>query len=271
MDNHTKRPPKKRGMTLKDLKTSAVLASKKYTTEELSANLEKISLSMAEGQNGNEYETALCYIDDVRRRVCKLQEKSMKLNPDDSAVCKSINLRLFSSVMKLEKELFSNATLVGTETYPEFLESVADYPDSPVKVIAEPEAVKIQMPLLHPLGMYRPTPATDLLYTCLLRNPLEQWDRWHASITCVYPVSDRNRARDADNFSIKRVVDLIASALRSKDLPGHFSYDMRVEFSNAVPCGTYILVTPETEEQAGSRWWEAETDFAEPEKPGETT
>ena len=199
MDNHTKRPPKKRGMTLKDLKTSAVLASKKYTTEELSANLERYHCPWQKDktETNTKRHSVISMIFAVGFVSCK--EKSMKVNPDDSAVCKSINLRLFSSVMKLEKELFSNATLVGTETYPEFLESVADYPDSPVKVIAEPEAVKIQMPLLHPLGTYRPTPATDLLYTCLLRNPLEQWDRWHASITCVYPVSDRNRY---DNHTI---------------------------------------------------------------------
>lgn len=91
--------------------------------------------------------------------------------------------------------------------------------------------------------------ATESLAAYLFRHrDLPRWNRWHCEFLHVFPCQLSRLPKDVDNYGYKRVIDLLAFAMGVSDGAACCSLSMDAVFSDSVPEGCYIKVSPKSSE-----------------------
>ncbi len=121
--------------------------------------------------------------------------------------------------------------------------------------------VIFKLPFLPPRGKGRR--AEDILGDALLAklssvHSFPRWDGYHAEFIHVFPKDAEQSAKDVDNYEYKRVIDIIAFAMHFSDSPSVFSMEMRAVFTDELPSGVYIEITPKSSENAVFPRWKNE-------------
>ncbi len=75
-----------------------------------------------------------------------------------------------------------------------------------------------------------------------------KWGHVTMEFCHVYPKSVHWMPCDNDNYLYKRTIDLICSAMRLSDSPATMDLVKRTVFTDKLPSGTYITITPKSSE-----------------------
>lgn len=70
------------------------------------------------------------------------------------------------------------------------------------------------------------------------------WETWHADFIHLYPTQFKGVPKDVDNYSYKRVIDVLAFGLHTDDSAQHFDMAVTTVFSDEYLPGVYIEITP---------------------------
>lgn len=171
-----------------------------------------------------------------------------EIEVSSSSLSSSYSDTLLRSVMCLERQLFLGIEYLDTTDSSFWITAIkrAD-PIDAIGIWAEPSQVTIRLPYLP----HRYTGNQDLVAQLLaaklhMCSDLPHWRTWHAEFIHLYPVVCREIPRDVDNYSYKKVIDVIAFHLRASDDARHFDMSMTTVYSDDYEPGVYIQITPST-------------------------
>ena len=120
-----------------------------------------------------------------------------------------------------------------------------------VKVRVTDSAVDIYLPYLPPRTHHRDCLVHDLLLARILEEPnMPRWKRHRITFYHVYPSETIHIPRDLDNFYYKRTIDILEMAMRQSDCSICCSLKMTARFTDLVPPGVYIRISPESSEKS---------------------
>lgn len=112
-----------------------------------------------------------------------------------------------------------------------------------------PGAVHIRMPYLPHRNSASAAITDGLAAKLYVAAELPQnWKCCCIEFCHVYPAKVPKRIKDNDNYNYKRVIDIIAYALRLTDDAGTIHYSMRTAFTDFLYPGTYIKLSEKSSE-----------------------
>lgn len=83
-----------------------------------------------------------------------------------------------------------------------------------------------------------------------------RWSNVTMEFCHVYPTTVKWLPCDNDNYLYKRTIDLICMAMRLSDSPANLDLVKRTVFTDKLPSGTYITVTPKSSDSSDFPHWE---------------
>ena len=126
-----------------------------------------------------------------------------------------------------------------------------------VEIQIHSDLVAIKLPYLLPRGRTGDALLYDMLLAKLSTvHNFPKWNAWHAAFIHVFPESTARVPRDVDNYEYKRVIDLIAFSMNLSDCAYTFSAEMRTAFTDLLPPGTYIEITPKNPKSGNFPKWD---------------
>lgn len=118
-----------------------------------------------------------------------------------------------------------------------------------VKLHVTDAAVYVYLPYLPEKKDRKEDLIYDLLFSRLLEEPrLPRWTQHRISFHHVFPKETFRMPRDVDNYYYKRTIDLIETAMRQSDSALCCSLEMAAHFTDIIPSGVYIEVSPKSSE-----------------------
>lgn len=161
---------------------------------------------------------------------------------------KSFSQSFASTLYHLEQSLYlytQTANISKNNLY-DLLAENPYYPEERVDIQIKENAVLIRMPLLP-----KKSSKQDLLYNALSAKlfqtkDLPRWPYCHISFCHVYPANVPTMPRDSDNYAYKRAIDLAVFAIVGSDCPKAVDLSMRTVFTDDLPVGTYMEITPKS-------------------------
>lgn len=132
-----------------------------------------------------------------------------------------------------------------------------------IGVQIDSDHVTIHMPYIPGRARRKNTLINDLLAAKLFSVPnFPKWEKYHLEFFHVYPPDTSDTPRDLDNYDYKRIIDLIAFTMKSTDCPCACSFGMQPVFTDEIPHGVYIEITPKNSENAVFPKWETDENQA---------
>ena len=169
-------------------------------------------------------------------------------NNDEIHHSQSSCCMLLSCMTCLERIIYQYS-LASTETMPDFWVAISDYlPESDVvQIWNEGDRIAIRLPSLpHRYRGNQDWVAQLLSAELHMCSDLPHWHVWHADFIHLYPTNLKCIPKDVDNYSYKKVIDVIAFYLRTSDDALHFDMSMTTVYSDNYEPGVYVQITPTT-------------------------
>lgn len=180
---------------------------------------------------------------------CKEQKlvTALKGKPSHTfSLRRSFTKTLVKVLSEFESLLFLLARGSGT-TYVKLMQEVSAEPDCPIQAQVQADRLIIYMQHLPSRSLTQLHHHTDLLAAKLALLEMPHWKIYNIDFFHVFNSSTIHLAKDVDNYTYKRVIDVIALMLGSSDSARYCSITADTVCDDSVLSGTYIQVTPKAQ------------------------
>lgn len=187
-----------------------------------------------------------------------------------------IAARLAQETAEIERLLYAYIDNSDLDLYKtlRYLKKHMSATNSTVSVHYDGSSLFVYMPTFPSRGLGNDALVNQMLASELLSmTELPSWPKWQAVFYHVYPANASNIPKDVENYDYKKTIDLLAYAVRSSDNALNFSMMMDTVFTDCVPSGVYIHVTPKSSKKPDFSSWYAslKSSLNDGEKSHETT
>lgn len=197
----------------------------------------------------NNNETHIIFLRSIQKIVQQLLEATeAEMELFSSSLSYSYTDTLLRTIMRLEREMFLCMDYLDLSNS-SFWISAAEQSDQldTIAIWVEPFQVTIRLPYLpHRYKGNQDAMAQLLAAKIHLCTSFPHWYNWHADFIHLCPAGKKSIRRDVDNYSYKKIVDVIAFGLRTSDDAAHFDMAMTSVFSDDYEPGVYIQIRPTT-------------------------
>lgn len=153
---------------------------------------------------------------------------------------------LTNALLRLERILFLGAANADPHV-PDFWGQLIRKQEitDQVALWIEPDRVTIRLPYLpHRYRGNQDAVAQMLAAKLHLCANFPRWEYWHADFIHLFPTACSKIPKDVDNYCYKKVIDVIAYALRTSDNAEHFDMSMTSICTDDYLPGVYVQITP---------------------------
>ena len=114
-----------------------------------------------------------------------------------------------------------------------------------IQIQIDSDQVVIRLPFMFLQYGRSQDPLAKLLAAKISTCPdFPQWTHWHASFIHRHSLTGAWKARDVDNYSYKKIIDVIALAMNTSDNPSRFDMDLSSYFTDDYIPACFIVISP---------------------------
>lgn len=194
----------------------------------------------------------------VTRELQQRREKHTA-KPGDQPLQVKYAQTLAGALYRLEQLLYEYSSY-SRQQYTSFGKSLAELNEDgicSIEIHVHEDRVMFRMPHLPTR-----TQKHDLVNIALTSKiyKILNYPRW-AKVTMefchVYSTGKKWQTSDNDNYSYKRTIDLICNAMRLSDSAASMDLVKRTIYTDELPSGTYVTITPKSSDSSEIPKWEA--------------